>query len=321
MWFLLATAWTITTSLGIIAVLRFVYHDGAYVLTWFNAFTRYVYLPAYVLLVFAVWKRRWRLCAANALIIGCHVYLVSPDFLRDRRFDSPVAGVSGDTAKSPTVRIFFANVRVTNLERGALLREIRDANPDVIVLVEFSPLWFKAFSHSPLIATYPYGSGLDHARMDSINILSKLPLKSDNFEWFAGRSIETVEVPIGSQALRIAGLHAPRPMNFRDNDYEGFWKRAIPLLLGMTGPHVIIGDFNATQYSRVYQDLKASGLRSVHEDRGRGYATTWPNGELWVPPIRIDQAFVSRDVECVKISEGVGSGSDHRPLILDVRLR
>jgi endonuclease/exonuclease/phosphatase (EEP) superfamily protein YafD len=83
---------------------------------------------------------------------------------------------------------------------------------------------------------------------------------------------------------------------------------------------VVLGDFNATQHSRVYKQLKADGMRSAHEDRGRGYATTWPNGKQPIPPIRIDQAFLSPSVECISIDEGVGRESDHKPLLLDLRI-
>jgi len=95
----------------------------------------------------------------------------------------------------------------------------------------------------------------------------------------------------------------------------------IPEIMAEQGPLVVVGDCNATQYSAVYQRLTADRLRSAHEDRGRGYATSWPNGQLWLPPIRIDQAFISREVECLDIKEGEGRGSDHKPLILDIKIR
>jgi endonuclease/exonuclease/phosphatase (EEP) superfamily protein YafD len=104
-------------------------------------------------------------------------------------------------------------------------------------------------------------------------------------------------------------------------DYFGYWKAIVPVLTSQKGPVLIVGDFNATEHSLVYKQLKDSGLRSAHDDRGRGYAMTWPNGTLPIPPIRIDQAFLSPDVECLDIREGVGEGSDHKPLIVDVRLR
>jgi endonuclease/exonuclease/phosphatase (EEP) superfamily protein YafD len=317
----LSIAWLATLTLGLIAVLRVFYHDGTHLLTWLNAFTRYVYLPAYLCLIWALWKRRWRLALANLAIVSCHLYWLAPDFLRDRRFDTADAATISEHSAEQSLRIFFANVRVANLERAPLLREIRDANPDVVVIVEFSQIWYVAFRHSPLIATFPYGSGLDQAQVNAVNLFSKRPLTSERQEWIAGRSVEIVEIPLGSKTLHLVGLHAPRPMDYRDNDYEGYWSRVVPLLLGEQHPLVVIGDCNATQYSLVYEQLKAGGLRSAHEDRGRGYATSWPNGQEWVPPIRIDQAFLSSDVECLGISEGVGLGSDHKPLILDVQIR
>jgi endonuclease/exonuclease/phosphatase (EEP) superfamily protein YafD len=109
-------------------------------------------------------------------------------------------------------------------------------------------------------------------------------------------------------------------MNFHVNDYDGFWKEVVPLVLSEPHSLVVVGDCNATQYSLVYEQLKAGGLRSAHEDRGRGYATTWPNGTLPLPPIRIDQAFLSPEVACTSIAEGEGRGSDHKPLILDIEV-
>jgi endonuclease/exonuclease/phosphatase (EEP) superfamily protein YafD len=71
----------------------------------------------------------------------------------------------------------------------------------------------------------------------------------------------------------------------------------------------------------VYRQLTADRLRSAHDDRGRGWVSTWPNGQVWLPPVRIDQVFVSPEVECVRIVEGEGRGSDHKPVIVDVRIR
>lgn len=316
---LIALTWLVTIGIGSIALLRILYYDGRHVLIWLNAFTRYVYLPAYVCLAIALWKRRWRLAVVNAVIIGCHLFWLAPDFMRDRRFDVAPSAVAphGDVH---SVRIFFANVRVLNTEHTALLAEIEKANPDVVVLVEFSWLWAEAFRKAPLMATFPYGSGMARNRIDSVNLFSKLPLKSETGEWIADRYVESADIQRGSEVLRVIGIHAPRPMNLRANDYDGFWKRVVPLLLNEPHPLVVVGDFNATQYSLVYQQLKAGGLRSAHEDRGRGYATSWPNGRDFVPPIRIDQAFLSPDVECLGIIEGEGRGSDHKPFILDVQI-
>ncbi|HEX5472084.1 MAG TPA: endonuclease/exonuclease/phosphatase family protein [Lacipirellulaceae bacterium] len=319
------SACAITLLLVTIAVLRIVFHDGTHLLTWLNAFTRYVYLPAYVCLAWTAWKRHWFLAFINLTVICLHLVWLAPDYMRDRRFDSVGSGIATAAVEATSVRIFFANVNGANTEYQALLDEIRDANPDVIELVEFSPNWQRAFLRSPTIAAYPYGGGRRHASMETVSVFSKLPLKSEKRDWVVGREIETVTVPVGSKTLRVVGLHSPRPMDSHGgdgvDDYDAFWNYTIPMLRTDKGPLVVVGDCNATQYSLVYKRITADRLRSAHEDRGRGYATTWPNGYYPFPPIRIDQAFLSPEVECLSIREGTGHGSDHKPLILDVRIR
>ena len=306
----------------IVGLMRVFDHDGTHFFIWLNAFTRYVYLPAYACLAYAIWKRHWLLALANIAVVSLHIALLAPDFIRDRRFDSVAAGTTASAEDSPKLRIFFANVRAQNTEHQALLEEIKAANPDVIVLVEFSWPWHLAYLHSPVFAAYPYGGGLENQGMGTVNVFSKIPLKSDKQNWFGGRGLQTIEIPVGSETLHIIGLHAPRPMNIGSDDYSGFWNCTIPMILSEKGPLVVVGDFNATQFSDVYQQLTADHLRSAHQDRGRGYATTWPNGQYWLPSlIRIDQALLSPEIECLSIREGEGRGSDHKPLILDVRIR
>ena len=158
--------------------------------------------------------------------------------------------------------------------------------------------------------------------MGTVNVFSRIPLESERLDWFGGRGLQTIQIPVGDQTLHIIGLHAPRPMNIRDDDYSGFWSNVTPMILREPGPLVVVGDFNATQFSEVYERLTTDRLRSAHQDRGRGYAVTWPNGQWGVPSlIRIDQALLSPEVECLDIRQGEGRGSDHKPLILDVKIR
>jgi endonuclease/exonuclease/phosphatase (EEP) superfamily protein YafD len=320
-WLTYCVVFLITLSLVVVALLRLTYHDGTYFLTCLNAFTRYLYLPAYACLAWAIWKRRWILALVNLAVVCLHITLLAPDFVRDRRFDSTTNSATADTAAVPTVRIFFANVCANNAEYAALLREIQDANPDVIVLVEFTPNWRRAYLQSPFFAGYPYGNGMKNEATGTANVFSRLPLENEKQNWFAGRGLETFEIPVGSETLHVIGVHSPRPMNFRSDDYDGFWKSTIPLIQREKGPLVVVGDCNATQFSSVYQQLTADRLRSAHQDRGRGYAVTWPNGEYGIPSlIRIDQAFLSPEIECLGIKEGEGLGSDHKPLILDIKI-
>jgi endonuclease/exonuclease/phosphatase (EEP) superfamily protein YafD len=319
-WLCYGMFWLGTLTLVCFVVLRVFYHDGTRYLTWINAFTRYVYLPAYVSLAWALWMRRWALAAVACFVVACHVVWMWPDFVRDRRFDppTPAAAASKD---GPTLRIFFANVWASNTNLEPIWREIEESQPDVVVLAECSRSTNRAFRESPAMAAYVTANGPLKSNRGEVVIFSRLPVKAEQQHWSTDRVVQVIDLGVGAHTLRLIGLHAPRPMRPPAYDYFGYWNSIVPLLTSQKSPVVIVGDFNATEHSLVYKQLKDSGLRSAHDDRGRGYATTWPNGTLPIPPIRIDQAFLSPDVECVDIREGVGAGSDHKPLIVDVRLR
>jgi endonuclease/exonuclease/phosphatase (EEP) superfamily protein YafD len=246
---------------------------------------------------------------------------MAPDFLRDRRFDSPADVTAQAAEQSPPLRIFFANVLQLNREYDPLIQEITDADPDIVVLAEWGWAWDQAFKKSPLAATYTHGAAVKQPHYGMVNIFSKLPLENELLNYVDGRLVRTVDIRLGSQSLRLIGLHAARPLYPDQRDYLSYWDKLVPLLSIETRPLIVVGDFNATEHSLVYKQLQAPGLRSAHDDRGRGYATTWPNDLIGLSLIRIDQAFLSPAVECLRVVEGRGKGSDHRPIIVDVRLR
>jgi len=319
-WICHAVLWLLTIGLFAAALLRVFYHDGNHPLVWINAFTRYVYLPAYACLAWALSMRRWLLALLSLVVVGFHVGWNLPDFARVDRIDVPTESSAAAPNQSSTVRIFFANVRATNQHLEPIWKEIEAAQPDVVVLAECSSSSDKSFRRTPALAPYIDTKGRRRSQIGEVRIYSKLPIKSETQIWLDGRVVQKVDVQVGSQSLRVIGIHAPRPQP-PEYDYFGYWKKVVPSLLAEPGPVVIVGDFNATQHSLVYKQLEDGGLRSAHEDRGRGYASTWPNGSSLLPPIRIDQAFLSSDVECLRVAEGVGEGSDHKPLVLDVALR
>ena len=309
--------WIAVLAMGFVAVLRIAFHDGTYLLTCLNAFTFWLYVPAYACLAWAAWQRCWGMAVASAAVIACHVVWIAPDF-----FPAARESFAANAAEpSPTIRIFYANVSAVNRDHHGILSEIADVNPDIVVLVEYRWRWHQSVKASPTLADYPFGTPAVRPFQGEIAVFSKLPITRSEKTWSTGRMSYMVDVSVGSDSLRLFCLHAPRPMTIAAQDYYGYWNLLVPMLMDQPQPMVVVGDFNATQHSKVYRDLTEGGLRSAHRDRGRGYATTWPNGEFLMPPIRIDHALLSPGVECLAIAEGRGRGSDHKPLILDIRLR
>ncbi len=316
--FVPALAWGVTLGLLVVAALRFFCHDATVPLTWINAYTLYVYLPVYLVMVFAVWSERKWLATASLAVVACHLTWVLPDFRPATPYVPPVAAEAGSPRP---LKIFYANVRGgSNYDMDGVLAEALDGDPDVIVIAEMQRWWWRKMIDKNPLKAYPYGTNLQRRNSGDIGVFSRLPVERMEQILVDNRTSLVVDISLGTETLRLFALHSPRPMRQMNDDYYKFWQQIEPILAEQRGPVVAIGDFNATQHSLVYELLKADGMRSAHEDRGRGYVTTWPNGKLPIPPIRIDQAFLSPEVECISIAEGAGPGSDHKPLILDLRM-
>lgn len=313
----LGCAWAATAIMAVCVLLRLVWHDGNLGLVWINAFTVYFYLPAYVCLAWGLWQRKWWLAAVSLAIVAFHLSWVLPELLpTDRRTPA-----SATDDPSETLRIFYANVLTGNSHYGPLLEEIADADPDLIFINEFSTAWEEAFAKSPVMQSYLQSGGLPRHRFGNMGFYSRLPVSDFQIVWLENRMSCTFDVMLDDEKLRLFCLHGPRPLDYAVTDYYRYWAAIQSLVAQQPEPLIVIGDFNATQFSRAYQQLTSGRLRSAHRDVGRGYATTWPNGLHVLPPIQIDHALLSPQVECLNIVEGRGTGSDHRPLILQVRLR
>jgi endonuclease/exonuclease/phosphatase (EEP) superfamily protein YafD len=82
---------------------------------------------------------------------------------------------------------------------------------------------------------------------------------------------------------------------------------------------VLIGDLNTTMWSPYFSELvKGSGLRDAR--LGFGLKPTWPMPLPALFQIPIDHCLVSDDIEVLGVRTGGATGSDHRPMMFDVRV-
>ena len=180
----------------------------------------------------------------------------------------------------------------------------------------------QALSDRGLLDEYPHS--LVRVREDSFGaaVLSKRPL-ADSSIWMLGDvPMLLVTVVLDDASVQIVNWH---PLPPRTPRYVAIWNDQYAALdqwvAEQSGPVLIIGDFNATQHARWMQQILQSGFQSAHVQTGRGYAVTYPNGTSRVPPIRIDHLLMSSHCVCRQIREGVGRGSDHKPLLADLILQ
>jgi endonuclease/exonuclease/phosphatase family metal-dependent hydrolase len=86
--------------------------------------------------------------------------------------------------------------------------------------------------------------------------------------------------------------------------------RQVPVLVG--------GDLNALPESPIHEQLRAAGFRDVWPECGTGDPATFPMG---TPVRRIDYLYLAGSVRCLEARVLPSDASDHRPLLVRLRVR
>jgi endonuclease/exonuclease/phosphatase (EEP) superfamily protein YafD len=317
-------AWLVALALGAALVLRLGWYDRAYPLIWISAFTFYLYLPAYACLAWAAWRRRVGLAVLSSTIIAFHLIWIVPDFLPARKYApvEPIHSAVGEQLPAPVdFRVYFANLESKNRDYAPTFREIEQLEPDIVVLADFQSHWQKAAAESPVMQAFPHHERTHPPGGEVFAAFAHYPLESVKpSNSYLTNLFLPVDCQLPGHRLRLLGIHAPRPINWTWSHFSRYWENLHQEFRDQPDPLVVIGDFNATQYSLAHRLATAGRLRGGHEDRGRGYATTWPDADFWLPPIRIDHVLISPNIECRAIAEAENPGSDHRSLVVDLRI-
>jgi endonuclease/exonuclease/phosphatase (EEP) superfamily protein YafD len=189
----------------------------------------------------------------------------------------------------------------------------------VVAVQELSPRWAQAFASPAFTRAYPHR--VEDVRRDAFGsgIYSRAPLLDADILQTPAMPIARATIAIEGSQVRIYSVHSPPPSH---PAWVALWSSGLAAVESAarreTLPVVLAGDFNATEHSAWYARFLADGYRSAHDACRRPFATTWPNGMLRMLPIRIDHVFLSRELGCVSVREGAGSGSDHRPVIVEL---
>lgn len=223
---------------------------------------------------------------------------------------------------SETLRLFHANVLTYNRRADDLLAQINAFSPDVIVLQEVDRWWVDRMK----AAHDQYPHRLTDARPDNFGllVLSRLPL--DNAAIAHGEAARMpsafASITFGGRAVPIATTHPLPPMRaetqaMRDRQLDELINRYAPRA---GEPLILIGDLNTTPWSPIYHRLtRTLNLHNARE--GRGLFPTWPADLPAVFRIPIDHVLLTSHFEVTHFAVGEEFGSDHLPLLVELRWR
>jgi endonuclease/exonuclease/phosphatase (EEP) superfamily protein YafD len=294
---------------------------AAVIWTWAMMLIRILYFQIGLLLlligIVAALTRIYRMAAACLPIVLLTVVLPFLNF--GNRTPAPPNAIP--------LRVISANLLMINHNTQPILDEIQQSNADIVFLQEYTDHWDAAFTRR-FAATYPYR--IVHPQEDSFGaaIYSRYPFVGPGIEdtswgkWSVVQLGALVDVKGITVECRNVHLMTPRTFDYTLEHFNEMRDFLADLDTFKSRPMIIAGDFNFTGTTLQAHSIEAVGFHDAFVEAGVGRGTTWPVNSFfrYFPSLRLDHIFLSPQLHCRRLEEGLGYGSDHRPLVAEIAL-
>lgn len=260
----------------------------------------------------------WGRWLALAVLGASAAYQVEQIFPYTPLAAKELHAVPADT-EGGTITAMAINVLMENQDHTAVIDAIRKRDPDIFLLMETDERWVHNLE--PLLDQYE--TVIRHPKDNYYGLVfaTNLPAREARIAYLTVSDTPSVfaelETPSGVP-FRFVGLH-PRPptvgvdTDTRDDQlfYAARFARETDL------PVVVMGDFNVAAWSHTAEEFKRIG-QYLDVRVGRGPIPSFDaNSRLMRFPI--DHLYVTPDVALVDFSRGETVGSDHFPMIVQLR--
>ena len=283
--------------------------------TWiFDLFThfRVQYLIGLsVILLLCALRKKLILSVTAAVFIVPNLWAITTDVFPESNND-----VSGGSS----FRVVSINVRASNTQYSQVLRSARDIDPDLLLLLELTDSWHHEATR--LESAYPFAHYYPRSDNYGIALLSRHPVVNAELIRVGSSDLPLLHAGLEIDGVRVdfIGVHLQWPLGKSRTDERNSQLRALgDLLANADVPTIVAGDFNTTPWSDSFQAMisESGGERLSY---GHGFSPTWPT---FLPPflIPIDHIVVSSDLQITAKFSGSDVGSDHLPLVADIRFR
>ncbi|MEO0983967.1 MAG: endonuclease/exonuclease/phosphatase family protein [Cyanobacteria bacterium J06639_14] len=233
-----------------------------------------------------------------------------------------------NSGEGSNFRILVANINTQNQRYEDVLAFVRQEEPDLALFMEVDTTWIDQLNTLSDFLPHSFGEGSPYHF--GIMLYSRYSFETVQRVAFGDDRIPSLigEVSFNNQTLSFVGTHPPPPI--RPSIFQSR-NRQLDLvgqhLQTMESPKLLMGDLNLSMWSPYYGRLvRQTGLKNAR--KGFGILPSWPTYGAypqipgwanWLFAIPIDHCLLSSDLEVVKVQTGPNLGSDHRPVIIDLK--
>lgn len=272
---------------------------------------------AIIVVVTALWSYYWPLqklshqiiFAGLILSIGYLIYKIWPytplskkEMLRLKSFN-----------KENDFTVFSANVYQDNNQYDVLLKQIKEADPDIIFLLETNSEWFEATS--TLKKDYPYQLLEPLENTYGLLFYSKLKLEKAKVNYIVKNDIPSIEAVVvlpSGKKFKLWGLHPEPPVPTESLYSTAKDKELMKVALKAKEsklPCIVIGDLNDVAWSHTTELFRKTS-ELLDPRRGRGFYNTF-SAHHWFIRFPLDYIFCSKQFGLISMKRLPKNGSDH----------
>lgn len=274
----------------------------------FSHFRLHYILIFLIPLLYGIIKKKWAILFCSLSFILFNGYHISSVF-----------SVSSTNKGEADIKIMHVNVWSKSDNHSSALEYINTHTPDVLIIEELTPEWQSALK--TLNNTYSFHIDKAEDSNFGIGLWSKYPIDDLKVQYIGETNTPSITGYLnknGKSYLLIA-THPYPPANFDQFRMRISQFNSLRTIINKsTVPVILIGDLNTAPTSPVFQ-LLTSDTSMKNAADGFGIQRSWPT---YFPPLslHLDHCLVSNSLEVVSYATGENIGSDHLPVIVELKL-
>ena len=280
-------------------------HWSADLLAYFHDL--YFFLAA-VVLIGLIFFKRWLWVGVAGVTLVVNGLLLLPYL--------PIQQTA--TTEQRDLRLYVYNLYYRNDDLEQVAEDIAQFDPDVVFLMEYSTAIQGRLESN--LESYPYRLIEPSRRTMGVALFSRVPFEVAQMERFAATRIPIVQAAmrLEGQTVNFVGGHPWPPIGRWGQLHREQMADIAKVAAQTPHPLVVAGDFNASPWSYTVAHLSEEADVA---DAQRGYwlRKTWRLNPFFALPI--DQVLVSDEWQVLRFDHGERGGSDHVPLVLDLKLK
>ncbi|MEZ6056519.1 MAG: endonuclease/exonuclease/phosphatase family protein [Planctomycetaceae bacterium] len=278
---------------------------------------QYVFVGAILCVGIGVWQKWW-MSGICLLLTVFHASRLLPLYQEQSRPLTERANVTSSDFRPHEVTVVSMNLYSRNRNSAAVDEFLEQTKPDIVALIELSPLWGEHFSAQT--DRFPYQRLASREGNFGIGIMSRFPLAEvETITGVNGLVGMKAVVDIDGQPLTFLAAHPFPPMGRAATQSRNEQLRSLVRPINQhSGHRVLVGDLNTTSWSPCFEKLlEQTGLRDSRV--GFGVQPTWPTNRF-VLSIPIDHVLISPEIAVMDRVIGPNIGSDHFPVVVKLLL-